>query len=345
MAVAHVTAHLQVSGLRLLLVVVPGHVGSVHVARGNALAAASPPSATATAGEAAVVHVVATADEGELHVVGVSADVSLGRVSVLGAVAHVGVDEPPLLHALLDGQVQYGLLLAVVDAGDAAVVALLFVRLQFFHHLCRDVLHGHLCVVGKEFLAVHHDFRHRLAVDLDGSVVAHLGTGQFLHQFLQVRALGHAEGTGVEDKRVLLHLHLSQLGRHGSLLHHLGILLQGDGAQVEGLLLSGEGYILILSHVSHVRDAQQILSELREWHVHAAVHVAHDAGHLCAVLRIEQYDGSSRQGLVQSAVHDGAGHCGPLALLCCGLCGASCGGHRYCCHLGFSSRICHHEAE
>ena len=182
--VSDVTSNLEQSGRVFGLVVVPGKVESGHLAGYDAASAA--PSAASASGESLVVHVVDGADYGHLEMVCKAAQVHLSGVTVFRAVSHVCVQHPSFLHALLYGQVQYGLFLAVVNAGNAAVVALAVIRFYLVHHLCGQVLHGHLGVVVEEFLSAHHDFLYGLSVYLDGTVVFHFCSGQFAHQFLQV---------------------------------------------------------------------------------------------------------------------------------------------------------------
>ena len=175
--VANITTNLQEACLAFLLVVLPSHIGSVHIAGGDTLTSTAAPSSASASRERIIVHVVSAADERKLLIIGETADICLCGVSVFRTVAQVHVDEPAFLHALLHGKVEHCLLLAVVNTTDAAIVALLVVRLYLLHHLRGDVLHRHLGVVREEFLTSHHNLADSLSVYLDGSVVLNLGTG------------------------------------------------------------------------------------------------------------------------------------------------------------------------
>ena len=166
--------------------IIPSYVQTIHVTGGYTIATAKAPSAASTTWEGIVVDVVTTADKGKLHIVCVSADIGLCGIAVFCTIAHVSIDEPAFLHTFLHGQVEYGLLIAIVDTCDTAVVALFVVRLNLFNHLRGDILHSHLGVVVEEFLTTYHDFRHSLTVNLNGTVFAHLCTRQLPYQFFQI---------------------------------------------------------------------------------------------------------------------------------------------------------------
>ena len=172
--VVYVASCLEESGRIVGLAVVPPEVCTGHGTGGDA--SASAPAWPAPA-ESVVVDIVPAQDKRELSVVEEAVDVGFGRVSVFGAIAHIHVGYPALLHILFHCEVKHSLLLAVIDAGDAGIVTLLVVCLYLLHHLGGQVLHGHLGVFLEELLTLYHHLRHRFAVDLDGSVVAHLCTG------------------------------------------------------------------------------------------------------------------------------------------------------------------------
>ena len=114
------------------------------------------------------------------------------HVAVLGACGEVDVAKYTLIHAFLHRQVEHGLLLTVVNAGDTGQVTLLVVGLQLIHHIHGEVLQAGLHVAAEELLAIHHQLLHLLTIDLHVTIFIHLGTGEFLDQLLQHSALGGA---------------------------------------------------------------------------------------------------------------------------------------------------------
>ena len=180
----HIAAYLQQAGRVLGTTVLPRKVGSGHAA-GDDAATAAPATTETAAREAAVIDIVAAAYDGELIVIHKAMQVGLERIAVLGAASFVEIEQPALLCALLQGEVEHGLLFAIIYTRDARVVALAVVGLELLHHLGGQVLHGHLGVVVEELLALDHYLAHGLAVYLDGAVFVHLGTGQLLHQLLE----------------------------------------------------------------------------------------------------------------------------------------------------------------
>ena len=124
------------------------------------------------------------------------------------AQAQVEIGHIAVVHAFLDGEVEHGLLVAVVDACDARLVALLVIELQALDDGDRDVLQGSLHVAEHELLAVEQDFLHLFSVDGDVAVFIDLGTRNALDEFLDGRPFRRAVGFWVEDDGVLLHHNL-----------------------------------------------------------------------------------------------------------------------------------------
>ena len=91
-------------------------------------------------------------------------------------IGKVNVRNPSLFHSFLDGKVQHGLFLSVVNTCYAAVVTLALVGLQLLNHLAGQVLHSHLSVVLEELLALYHNLADALSVYLYVSFIVHLGT-------------------------------------------------------------------------------------------------------------------------------------------------------------------------
>ena len=238
-----------------------------------------------------------------------TAQVQFSGVAVFRSVTHIGVQHPAFSHTFLHGKVQYGFLLTVINSGYTAIVALAVVRLYLVHHLCGQVLHGHLGVVVEEFLSAHHDFLYGLTVNLDGSVVLHLRSGQFAHQFFQVGTFGQTVCRTVIHKSVFLHLHLCGTGCHFCGVHQLGILQQCHGAYVCLLLLLVKCEVAEQGLIAHVCDTQDIVSRLYRWQFEFSVLTRLDARGLRAVLRMQQHHRSKRQRLAfHCAIHHFSRH-------------------------------------
>ena len=169
MAVAHVSAHFQPSGLVFLFTVLPDkiHTG-ILVGHETAVAA---PTSMEPAGEPAVVHIVGTSKQRQPQPVGKAVHHETTRIAVFRTVSEIYIRQPAFLHFRLHREVNHRFFFPVIDTCHARVVALTVVCLDFLYHVGRQVLHRHLGVVIEEFLAVYHDSLHFLSVDGDGSVL------------------------------------------------------------------------------------------------------------------------------------------------------------------------------
>ena len=242
------------AGLQVLVILVADVEGT---RLGGALAVVVAPSAPASSREIAVVHVVGIPHEGVSH----GAEGLHGRqsyaVAAVGAYAHVGVHLQAVACAALGNKFQHEVVLAVVDVGHSRQVAFLIVGLHLVDDIRWQVLHHGIVVSRHEVASVHLEFLHTLAVDGDGAVVVDFRTGQCLHQCLDDRAFGHAEGVGVIYQRVVLHHHLRDVGRHLC-------PFQLHGVGFHQYLAQGEPLSALLGHlarqllVSQVADAQQV---------------------------------------------------------------------------------------
>ena len=295
-AVANVATHLQEACSVFRFAILPSESDAAHRAGGNAVAA-STPSATK------VVHIVAAANDGQELVVHEAIDVELCRIAVFRTVGAIDVAYPSLLHAFLDSKVEHGFLLAIINAGDAAVVALLVVGFEFLDELRRQVLHCHLRVVLEELLAIDHNLGDALAVYLDVAIIVNFCSGQFLDEFVQHRAFGQAVGIGIEDEGIGTHLHLSQLCRHLGFLQHLAVLLHGNGAKVDALVAFWQNDIAVIGLETHEADAQDIVTRLDGRQFELALEVGRDASRLGAVLGLKQYNRRTGHRLVLCSVH------------------------------------------
>ena len=226
-------------------------------------AVVAPPAGTSPAArEALVVDVVHGAYEGHLGLVPEVVHHSAGRVAVLRASGHVGVAEPAGIHLLLHGEVEHGLLLPVVDAGDAGQVGLLVISLQVLDDVHGQVLQPGGHVAAEELLAVHHYLGHVLAVYLHVAVVVNLGSGQLLHQLFEHGSLGGAVGRGVVLQRVLHDLHLRGLAHDHRFAQQHGIRLHLQRAHLLRTRGGGEPEGKVTALVAHVGHLQQIVAHL-----------------------------------------------------------------------------------
>ena len=199
------------------------------------------------------------------------------------AVGKVGVNEPTLGHTFAHCEVEHRLLFAIVDTGDARIVALTVVGLHLANHLGRQVLERHLRVVAEEFLLVDEDLLNLLAIDFYSTLLRNLSARELLEQSLEVGAFGNAEGIGVVDERVCFHLHLRSTCRHLRFLEHLGIIVKNNLTKQHGFILLGQFELSPGCLVAHEGCAQQVLAYLHTRDTERTVALRLLAGHLCAV--------------------------------------------------------------
>ena len=209
---------------------VPVAVDAAHPAREDAVgaapaaahAAATAHSAAAhrthhVAGEVvetAVVGIVAVEDDADLALVGEAAahegtlitPVVVAVLVLREVMAGSGhrIAEEAVHHAALDGQVDDGFLLAVVDAGEFGLFGFLLDDLDLLNQLRRNVLGSELRVVEKEGLAADGNLGHRLATGSNGSVGFDFEAGEFLQQVDEHVVVADLEGGGIVLDRVFL---------------------------------------------------------------------------------------------------------------------------------------------
>ena len=274
--------------LVLLLEVV---VQTYHLGGVQSLLSPAPSSAS----ESAVVGVVGVGEEHDsVLVVEVGAHQSFG-VSSVCAYGGVDVGEHAVVHALFQCEVEHGFLLAVVDAGHASQVAFLVIALYLVHNRGGQVFQCRLRVAGHEFLSVHAYLLHLLAVDGYLSVVAHLCARQFLHQFLDGRALRHAVGRRVVDEGVFFEHHLGRMSRGGHGAQHDGVGAHHDVAQPLVFVVA-HGQVAEHVGISHAGDAEYVLAVFSGLQPEVALIVADGARHKRAVC-FEQLQCGLRDGL------------------------------------------------
>ena len=298
--VADVTAQFKITGLVLSLAVHPGEVATSHLAGGQT---ATAPAAKATPALAS--GVVGVAEHGHTPRVHEARQAKVAGVAAMGAYSAVEVQAPSLAHPLADGEVEHGLLLAVVDTRDTGVVALAVVGLDLTDHAGFQVLQGCLGVAAEELFLVDQDLLDLLTIDLNGTFLGDLGTGELLQQSLEVGACGHTEGVGVIDEGVGLHFHLRGLGGDHGVLQQPGIVLQHNLSQQHTAVLLRQVQRAPRGLVAYIRNTQQVVADLETADAESAVFFGGLTGHLGAV-EFHNDHGGTGQGL-SVAVHDGAG--------------------------------------
>ena len=220
----------KVVGSQVHLVVEEGPrtVGAGHVRRGDAVSTAheSPAASAASAAahiahhaagevvEAAVIGIVGIEDYAQLPVFGEVADEtgalvapvvrdSLRSGDVVSDASHE-IAECAVHHTLLDRKVDDGFFLAVVDAGELSLLALLVHHLDAVDYLGGDILGSELRVVQEESLAADGYLFDSLSVGSDGTVVVHLDAGKLLEEVFQYVVVGGLERRRIVFNRILL---------------------------------------------------------------------------------------------------------------------------------------------
>ena len=212
---------------------------------------------TAAAAESHVVDVVGIAHSHDAHIlVEIAAEESAG-VTVVVTHTDVSVGHESFIHAGLHAEVEHGLLIAVIDAGDAGEVTLLLIGLHLINNTCGNILQGCLGVAGHKLLTVDQNLLHLLAVDGNLTVVANLCAGQPLHEFLNGGTLRCTVSCSIIYKGVFFQHHLLRLRRHLSALQHNGVGRHLDAAQSDGLFASDPD-LLDVSLIADAGYLQQI---------------------------------------------------------------------------------------
>ena len=191
-AVVVVPPHATVELQRLLVVIV--EVGTEHLRRAQSAVSSSEVASSAAAGKSSVAHVVGASEGHDPDVVLHHGSHEAFRVAVVCAHAHVGVRKHAFVHASLYAEIENSRLVAVVNACHASEIALLVISLDLVHDGCGQVFEGRLRVARHKLLSVNLDLLDLFAVDRYLSAFVDLGTRQALHQLLDGRPLGCAEG-------------------------------------------------------------------------------------------------------------------------------------------------------
>ena len=297
-----VPAHAGV-GLQLLAVVVV-QVRAQRLA--GVQSAAVPPAGV-------LVLVVGVAHQHEAGLVGEAATHGTRGIAVLRATGQVEVGHVAPVHAPLDGEVEHGLLVAVLDASDAGLVTLLLVELHVLDDAHGQVLQRRLDVAEHELLAVEQNLRHRLAVESNIAVVVDIGTRHALDELLNGRALGRADGLGIIDERVLAHHHLGGTARDHRLLQHHALGLHQQVAQFL-VLVAAQRHLAHQRLEAHRRNLQAEGAARRSFNREVSPLVGHRTAHERAVVGPEQLDGGMGHRLFHLGIHQMAAD-GQRALL------------------------------
>ena len=214
MVPAHATVKFELAG-RLKV-----EVGTKHLSGIQTLCSTPKASTSASAGKAAVIHIIGVAHEHNPRLVFEKGSHKALGVTVVRTDGSVGIGKYSLVHTPLYAEVEHGLLLSVINAGHFGQVALLVVGLDFVYYRRGKVLQSRLRVAGHELLAVHQHLFHLLAIDGYGAVVAYLRTGQTLYKLFHNRAFGRSVCRGVIYKRVFLHRNARRLTNNRGLFKH-----------------------------------------------------------------------------------------------------------------------------
>ncbi len=196
--------------------------------------------------EPPVVGVVAVEDEADLTLVREASHhgraliapvvhVIVGARHVMSAAGHY-VAEPSLHHSRLDGEVDDGLLVAVVDAREHRLVGFLLHDLHFLDYLRGNVLRRERRVVEEERLAVDGYLRDCLPVGGYRTVLRNLDPRKLLEKFLKHVVVRGLERRGVVLDGILLHDNRISHGRYLRGLKHLYVRRHLHVTQIDALL-------------------------------------------------------------------------------------------------------------
>ena len=206
------------------------------------------------------------------------------------------------MHALFETEVQHRCFLIVLNTCDTGEVTLLVVGLHLVHNRCRQILHGRLRVARHELLSVHLHLTHLLTVDGHRTVVAHLSTWQFLHQFLHHGALWRTIGCSIIDSRVLYDCHAHSLSRNGRILQHDGIRAYHHLSEIHiGRIL--QRHIFLFPLITHAGEPHHVASVLFHFQHKRPVVTRQSPRHESRILFRKQLNSNLRHRFFCVAVH------------------------------------------
>ena len=139
---------------------------------------------------------------------------------MLRTARNVEIGHVATVHALLDGEVDNGLLIAVFNTCNTCLIGLLVVELHVLDDIHRDIFQGSLNVTQHELLTIKQDFLDHLAIDGDVAILVNLSTWDALNQFLNGRAFGCTVGIWIIHQRILLDDNLGSTPRDNHLFQH-----------------------------------------------------------------------------------------------------------------------------
>ena len=178
MVPAHTTIELQ--PVFLLIV----DVDTDHLRGIQSLTLLAPAASATSTREAHIVDIVGSCEEHHLQVIFHHCTHASACIALLGTDSEVDIGHDTLIHASLDAKVEHGLFLTILNARDTGQITLLVIGTDALNDIRGQVLQGCLRITGHELLTVDEDLLHFLAIDLDGSIIAHLSTREAFHEFL-----------------------------------------------------------------------------------------------------------------------------------------------------------------
>ena len=253
---------------------------------------------------------------------------------------YVEVGHVAPVHALLDGEVEHRLLVAVLNAGDTCLVALLVVELHGLDNADGYVLERRLHVAEHELLAVQQNLLHHLAIDRDVAVVVDLGTRYALDKLLNRRALRRAVSIGVIDQRVLLHDDLCGTARYHRLAQHDCVRRHNHFAQLL-VLVAPQRHLALDGLETYRRNLQPVDAVSRSHDREVSPNVGHRSAHEGRVTLSEQLYRRLHKRLFQFCIiHRAADRQSTVFVTCLSL-NAQYGQHHECQHHSyFSCHLC-----
>ena len=135
----------------------------------------------------------------------------LTAVTVFCSGSQIHITEPSLIHSFLDSQVKHCLFFTIVNTCHTRHIRLFVIGTHLVNDIHRQVLHGNIRIVGKEFLTVYHNFLDFLSIDGNRSVFIDFRTRQLLHQFFQCRTFRYTIGGTVIYQCILGSSHFRSL--------------------------------------------------------------------------------------------------------------------------------------
>ena len=157
---------------------------------------------------------------------------------MFGTTSQVEVGHVPVVHTLLDGEVEHRLLLPVLNTRDASLITLLIVELYVLDDGDRQVLQRRLHITEHKLLTIEQDLLHLLAIHGDITILIHLSTRHTFDELLNGRAFRCTEGIRIIYQRILFHHHLRSLCCDNGLFQHHALRRHPQTAQFLVLVTS-----------------------------------------------------------------------------------------------------------